>query len=215
MKKRVNFICITILMVVSAYLGLMLYCAGVSFCMGFKTALENEKNGQEMGARAAYLSLIPNEVTDLTSVSISDAVTGEKKEAWALSVLVPAEESSTSSSPAMTLALSLLNMVGSVVALIGIVQFVICLNRNEVFSWKTVKSLRKSGFGLLLAGAATSLMGFFQVLAALDYIQPSNYTVNYADQIELGMIIFGLFLLLMSEAFALGLRLQEEQELTI
>ena len=53
MKKRVNFICITILMVVSAYLGLMLYCAGVSFCMGFNNIKQRKLSVCYWGRRIA------------------------------------------------------------------------------------------------------------------------------------------------------------------
>ena len=42
-----------------------------------------------------------------------------------------------------------------------------------------------------------------------------GYNVDYGSAANLSGIIFGLFSLVMAEAFAIGLRMKEDQELTI
>ena len=214
MNKKVNIICLSILIVAAIHVGAIVYCMGLSFTMGWRTAMATENKGDD-GADAAYLSLVPKVVTDQTAVDLRDNRTGKEKMAWPLMVIVPVEENSIVGNSAITILLSFSSFAGAVLALIGLVRFVVCLNRREVFSWKSVKYLRHSSYGMLLCGIASTVMGLQQSDAALLYIDPADYSIDFSEQLETGIIIFGLFILLMAEAFAIGLKMKEEQELTI
>ena len=215
MKKKVNIICLAIMIVATLHVGALVYCMGLSFSMGFRTATEVTKQGEDMDGNAAVLSLVPKKISEQNAICIKDEKSGQDKEAWPLMVMVPTQDEVASASPAIMLFISFPSLAGGIVALLGLIKFVICLNRKEVFSWKTVKYLRLAGYGMLICYICGTVMGLLQTYAGWQYINPAYFSIDFSEQMETGGIIFGLFILLMAEAFAIGLRLQEEQELTI
>ena len=89
-------------------------------------------------------------------------------------------------------------------SLIAFVRFILNVNRNKVFVWENVPLLRWTGWGLL---AATLMIAIHDLL---EHIQLDRIYNNTIDD-----FIFSVFCLIMAEVFMIGLKLKEEQDLTI
>jgi hypothetical protein len=84
------------------------------------------------------------------------------------------------------------------------VRFILNVNRNEVFVWDNVWCLRITAIGLS-----------FGVLVFSAYTIIEGANVIEAFEEDMAILIFAVFNLIVAEAFAVGLKLKEEQELTI
>ena len=86
-----------------------------------------------------------------------------------------------------------------VVAVVSFVKFVLNVNRNEVFTEKNVKLIRKYGYCALLCGVFLIFLTFFFVGR------------GFWDAVVDGLDALGegFFALLMAEVFGIGLKLKE------
>lgn len=89
-------------------------------------------------------------------------------------------------------------------SLIAFVRFILNVNRDKVFVWENVPLLRWTGWGLLIATA---------IIATHDLLEHVPADKIYNNTID--DFIFSVFCLIMAEVFIIGLKLKEEQDLTI
>ena len=104
--------------------------------------------------------------------------------------------------------------LGFIVFLIGVltwlyalgcfIRFILCVNHGEVFTWDNVALLRIYGW-----------CGVFLPTIVVGVFTPELDTPLSTWSDCIGMVLDGVFVLIMAEAFAIGLKLKEEQELTI
>ena len=93
----------------------------------------------------------------------------------------------------------------SVHSFVSFVKFILNVNRDKVFVLKNVSLLRSTGWRLLIAivlciPMELILMGTTVETVFNDFVDP---------------ILFSVFCLIVAEVFAIGLKLKEEQDLTI
>ena len=84
------------------------------------------------------------------------------------------------------------------------VRFILNVNHGEVFTWANVDLLRTVGWCIVVP----TIIVFAIMSPDLD-----NLWDSWADAI--GVVSEGIFILIMAEAFAIGMKLKEDQELTI
>lgn len=84
------------------------------------------------------------------------------------------------------------------------VRFILNVNHGEVFTWANVDLLRTVGWCIIVPTV---------VMFAIMSPDIENLCELWAGAI--GFIVDGIFILIMAEAFAIGMKLKEEQELTI
>ncbi len=89
-------------------------------------------------------------------------------------------------------------------SLIAFVRFILNVNRDKVFVWENVPLLRWTGWGLL---SSTVIVVVYNLLEHIPIDKIYNDTMDD--------FIFSVFCLLMAEVFVIGLKLKEEQDLTI
>ena len=100
--------------------------------------------------------------------------------------------------------IAMFTIVAGLVSFISFIRFILNVNRNKVFVWENVKLLRLAAYGLLVLG----------VVAACKQLSSGCCFTEIYDEYFDG-ILFCVFNLIISEVFAVGLKLQEEQDLTI
>ena len=83
-------------------------------------------------------------------------------------------------------------------------RFILNVNQNNVLTGDNVKLLRLTGVGLLII----TVFGL-----CLTLWEGENFAEAFDEAI--GLMIFSVFNLIVAEAFAIGLKLKEEQDLTI
>ena len=84
------------------------------------------------------------------------------------------------------------------------VRFILCVNHGEVFTWDNVDLLRTVGWCVVI-----NTLVMWSILS----FDLGNLLEVWSDGI--GIIAEGIFILIMAEAFSIGLKLKEEQDLTI
>lgn len=95
-------------------------------------------------------------------------------------------------------------IVAALVSFISFIRVILNVNRNKVFVWENVNLLRLTACGLMILA----------MVAAGDELYTGCSLVEVYDHF-FDAFIFGVFNLIISEVFAVGLKLKEEQELTI
>jgi hypothetical protein len=84
------------------------------------------------------------------------------------------------------------------------VRFILCVNHGEVFNWINVDLLRTVGWCIVVTTTVMCSVISFSSINLLD---------AWTDGISI--IADGVFILIMAEVFSIGLKLKEEQDLTI
>ena len=95
-------------------------------------------------------------------------------------------------------------IAAAIVSFVSFIRFILNVNRNNVFVWQNVLLLRLTGVGLLVMAL---------IVSGDEYFAGASLTDVY--DAYFGILIFSVFNLIVAEAFAIGLRLQEEQDLTL
>lgn len=84
------------------------------------------------------------------------------------------------------------------------IRFILCVNQGEVFTWDNVSLLRITGWCYVIVPT---------VIVAVMTPETDNLIEAWGACV--GGAAQGIFILIMAEAFAIGLKLKEEQDLTI
>ncbi len=84
------------------------------------------------------------------------------------------------------------------------IRFILCVNQGEVFTWDNVSLLRIAGWCFI-----------FTPIIVIGVMTPEIDRPLEAWSDVLSSVLDGVFVLIMAEAFAIGLKLKEEQDLTI
>ena len=95
-------------------------------------------------------------------------------------------------------------IVAAIVSFVCFLRFILNVNQNNVLTGENVNLLRLTSIGLLI-------ITVFVLCSTLW--EGENFAVAFDETI--GLMIFSVFNLIVAEAFAIGLKLKEEQELTI
>ena len=95
-------------------------------------------------------------------------------------------------------------ILAAIVSFVCFLRFILNVNQNSVLTGENVNLLRLTGIGLLI-------ITVFILCPTLW--EGENFAVAFDETI--GLMIFSVFNLIVAEAFAIGLKLKEEQELTI
>ena len=94
------------------------------------------------------------------------------------------------------------------------IQLIVAINKSDIFNWKNVRRLRWLGGALLLnfiSEAVPALMNDYELSSVFSL---SGYSMETSiDSVML--VILGLVSLIVGEVFAIGLKMKEEQDLTI
>ena len=95
-------------------------------------------------------------------------------------------------------------IVAALVSFISFIRFILNVNHNKVFVWENVNLLRLVACGLMILA----------VVASCDELYTGCSFVDVYDHF-FDAFFFGVFNLIIAEVFAVGLKLREEQDLTI
>ena len=87
---------------------------------------------------------------------------------------------------------------------VSMAKFILNVNRDKVFVWKNVSLLRWTGWGLLIP-----------FIGVVVYDVLHHVPVEQIYKEDTYCFVFSVFCLIVSEVFAIGLKLKEEQDLTI
>ncbi len=95
------------------------------------------------------------------------------------------------------------------------IKFVRNINRIEIFTWKNISLLRKMGALMLSAFALSWISGLIQNYEAWTLVAIDGYIIDWFHSFDTITMVIGFCCLISAEVFAMGLRHQEELDLTV
>lgn len=218
MKRRLNILCALVLVVLVLSLYTTGYQFGTGFIMGLDVANE-QKDNLERNEDSMFhgdfrlVNLVPTTAM-VQPDTIFNSKTGEKELAVYKELAVRIGKEQNYTQLIITSTCSLINIIVSIVALIIFVRIILNINRSQIFEWRNVRRLRWLG-SLLIASFILELLpklvnywGISEVFALNKYMI-APFALQVTD------MLLGLGCLIVAETFAIGLRMKEEQELTI
>ena len=171
-------------------------------------------DGDESQTELVYLSLetteslaMPNELMnkksgELMPASIKNAT-----------VKVAVGERSMLNLLSMILCIIILS-VGELIVAYSFLRIIFAVNKSVIFEWVNVKRLRIMGIGFILMFIGRAILGFIQKYSFFKIMDIENYKIINSS-FDGSILMFGVISFLVAEIFAVGLRLKEDQELTI
>ena len=216
MKKKLNLICLGIVLAVLVSMSFLFS----TFYYGFKAGIDAYEQGaagvEKFDVTYKMIGTMPTDViTNETATAINE------KDGSTVSILpfismigVPNEKADATDS----IFLSLLDWVVIICCIYAIVQFVKMIrniHRNIIFDWANVKRLRRLGLSLILCFCCSLVTFAINNHLVSQVISLKDCDFSIAFQFSDPTLLIGFTSLLFAEIFAIGLRLKEENDLTI
>ena len=216
MKKRLNLICLGIVLAVLVSMSFLFS----TFYYGFKAGIDAYEQGaagvEKLDVTYKMIGTMPTDViTNETATAINE------KDGSTVSILpfismigIPNEKADATDS----IFLSLLDWMVMICCIYAIVQFVKMIrniHRNIIFDWANVKRLRRLGFSLILCFCCSLVTFAINNHLVSQVISLKDCDFSIAFQFSDPTLLIGFTSLLFAEIFAIGLKLKEENDLTI
>ena len=155
----------------------------------FKAGYESVEKGKDIHiSDYKMICTLPTDLLEKTG-SVTNVRTGEQASIIPIISMVEAPTKENDTFHALNRIASFISVIAGIFCLLQFFYLIRNINRGDIFSWKNVKFLRK----LQLNGCEFS------------------YTFAFSD----ATLILGFISLLVAEVFAIGLKMKEEQDLTI
>lgn len=215
MKKRLNIFCVCM---IAAFL---LSVSGKVYML-VKVFI----NGVEIGMKAAQgetidipeykmAHILPTDMMETTG-TVTNLKDGKQLAIKPLTTLIECPYTHSNSwLEVLQGIIGLIVLVGFIYATIYFAKLIIHINRNIVFDWINVKHLRCIGWsmvGICVLSYISVWISSHQLAQSIELAGGElNILITFSDS----TLILGFVALLASEVFAIGLRLKEENELTI
>lgn len=216
MKKRLNLICLGIVLAVLVSMSFLFS----TFYYGFKAGIDAYEQGaagvEKLDVTYKMIGTMPTDViTNETATAINE------KDGSTVSILpfismigIPNEKADATDS----IFLSLLDWMVIICCIYAIVQFVKMIrniHRNIIFDWANVKRLRRLGLSLILCFCCSLVTFAINNHLVSQAISLKDCDFSIAFQFSDPTLLIGFTSLLFAEIFAIGLKLKEENDLTI
>ncbi len=212
MKTRINVLCISILVALALSMSMTVRMTTNMAISGFELGMESARTGKEIKIpNYEMIMTIPTDLMEKTG-TITNLKNGEEIPIKPVMSLVAVDKPTTNY---MNSLMYIIVLAGMIYALIEFIKLIRNINKSIIFDWKNVKLLRKLGWTLIIV-----FVLYFIIIFSNNYSMSQNISLNgceFSSSILFSdpMLILGCVSLLIAEIFAKGLKMQEEQDLTI
>lgn len=221
MKKRINTICVIILLLVACNVFSAFYRIGYSFGRGFSTGLTVENaEGSPLGDTNIALPVIvlPNVGIDEEMVSEVPAADGSQVPViWHSGIFFLKTSGNWPLAIALTTALCYMAIiVFAIRMLVLFIKFIVNINRGAIYDRKNVSRLDRIGIDLLIIALLAILTGLMQEIE-IAYIAPmlKDYVIKSEWSMPWLTLTLAFVSRLVSQIMKKAIILHEEQSLTI
>lgn len=212
MKRRLNILCLLVFLVFCY----SVFNMGRDFGHGFSEGMKISHSGNQSVEQAINFRIATLMPKDFSS--FKDSVYNEKTGSYvpvAYTQMVTNVKVDRSTWMMVAQVISGLLAVFAIIAsTVLFIQLIVAINKSDIFNWKNVRRLRWLGVALLLnfiSEAVPALMNDYELSSVFSL---SGYSMETSiDSVML--VILGLVSLIVGEVFAIGLKIKEEQDLTI
>lgn len=221
MKRRLNVLCLIVLLVLSysvleaGYYFFVGAKAGIEAATGNECSPSKQKELMDM----KYISLVSHSFTMGGGNILPDSVYNEKTGKY-LPAVYASMAVSIDSHPSMwevitMKVLAFLQIGLSIWAISLFIRLIIAINKSNIFNWKNVRRLRRLGLALIISFGCTFFMAYLSTLSIEEVFSLRGYNLCISDVVNITNLVLGLCSLIVGEVFAIGLKMKEEQDLTI
>lgn len=218
MKRRLNILCAIVLLVMSWSVLSTLYYMGLGASAGLQAALKGGPTKEKM-ANINAVGLVPKQLENVNIWLSLDSVQNEKTEQQVpvvyTGMVVFTDTAADTWEKVLSSVIGLLIPLILVGAVVLFIQLIIAINRSDIFNWRNVRRLRWLGI-LLIVAFGCSLFSEYLLLENLrEVLSIPGYELTFSEASRITNLVLGLCSLIVGEVFAIGLKLKEEQDLTI
>lgn len=215
MKTKLNLLCVCILLGLLLSTSMNISMGVQTFSAAYKAGYESAKQGRKEMPNYKMVCTLPSNILEETG-----KVTNIKNSSQApiipfVSLIEVPKNNHPGWSATISGICSLVMIIAGIFCLIQFFKLIRNINRGDIFSWKNVKYLRKLGWALILLFLCTFftiVIGNYEAAQVLE-LKGCEYSNIFAFSDP--SFILGFISLLVAEVFARGLKLKEEQDLTI
>ncbi|MDH6305954.1 hypothetical protein M2459_002965 [Parabacteroides sp. PF5-5] len=215
MKKRLNIISMLVLLTFGMLIGQNMYKGINSFIEGFTQGTK-----QVPGESIKMDGYLAFDVKPVKYTVYPDTLYNKKSDTKvsyrSSSVEVKMESSKKMEKYTIwSIFPSLFIFALGIIMIIRFVRLINTINNSIIFDRINIKRLRFIGIGFIIFFLVNAIMEYFYVQSLKEIIEFDNYKISGINIIHTLSLVLGLVSLLVAEIFAIGLKLKEEQELTI
>ena len=227
MKRRLNILCAVVLLVMGWSVGVSLYYMGLGMTKGVQMGMDAAREMQEEGSydkleelnNLKTVSLFPKFLHDYKGGLFTDSVRNEKTGQYVpmaytnLMVSVPVHKAVWQN--VVSGGMGVLALAAGVWALVLFIRIVVAVNRSDIFNWRNVRRLRRLGILLIVGFVCVLLPEYLSLCSLREVFSLEAYDLTLSDSVKVTNLLLGLISLIVAEIFAIGLKMKEEQDLTI
>ncbi|MGN0311096.1 MAG: DUF2975 domain-containing protein [Bacteroides sp.] len=220
MKRRLNILCVLVILTLSysvletCYYLLIGFRAGIEMAVDEKTHLGEVEKIKNLKTIHLLPDVISMEGGELLRDSVYNARSGTYEPAAfaTLCVSVPAESRWTNFWVGI---LTIIQLICLIKATLFFIRLIVDINRSLIFCWKNVSRLRRLGILLLVSFGCNFLSEYLNLQVMQEVFELPGYAISMREALSVTIPVLGLCALIVAEVFAIGLKMKEEQDLTI
>lgn len=217
MKRRLNILCVLVTLVLSY----SVFQAAYYFFVGAKIGVEmsTDADGKD-GKKALDLAFNMKEIALVPEqFNFSDSVYNEKSGTYVpamyshMLVIVPVKANIWLMFT--THLFQTFYIFSLILAIFMFVKLIISINKSDIFLWKNVYCLRWMGGALIVSYLSAAIPLFITGYELSEVFNLRGYNLHQSELASTIALVLGIVSLIVGEIFAIGLKMKEEQDLTI
>ncbi len=212
MKKRLNILCVLVFVVMAIGTVPFAYALGLGFVMG----VEQGSTSSEIDrmANAPQLYVMPH-ASRIDHATVRNAVDGKEVAVWPELVSVDLAVDYPGWYKPVNMFAQTLGVIAIAAIAVLFLKLIVRVNRGYVFEWRNVRLLRWLGALELAGSLMLTVMQMYGASIVSAQFRIKGFSTEYFSYISATELSIGLVALIAAEIFAIGLKMKEEQELTI
>lgn len=222
MKRRLNILCLIVMLV----LGYSVVHVGYYFFVGAKLGVEVVTENRDDVSKLhnvmnmQYVNLLPKSLSLGGKGNLFvDSVYNEKSATYVpatySSLLVSVETRPSTWNKITDKILVFLQLILYIWAVVLFVRLIISINKSDIFNWRNVRRLRRIGIFLIIAFCCTLISAYLSMCNVEEVFSVRGYELSLSEVTDTTVLVLGICSLIVGEIFAIGLKMKEEQDLTI
>lgn len=222
MKRRLNILCLVVMLVLSYSVLEQGYYIFLGARMGAQTGMELDKRGNDLSAykelaNLKNVELIPSAMNPVEF--FRDSVYNEKGKNYVpavyTSLMISVDAHDSLGKTVVTYLLVYLHLGFSLWALVLFIRLIISINKSDIFNWRNVRRLRRLGLALVVSFCCAFASAYLNFVGVDAVFSLEGYELTTSELASTITLVLGLCSLIVAEVFAIGLKMKEEQDLTV
>lgn len=216
MKRRINLLTILTIAALIFTSAEDIYDAYRELKSIFVSAKVSSNNEEDLTllTNINAVQLTPNLINKDSSSSLKTK-DGRKVASWTHEAYISIQTETSVFEKIILFVGGTISFIGTILCIIYFLKFIININQEKVFHWKNVSLLKKLGAILILIYLMEFLCNYISTISVARAVDLKYYSFDYITTVGGTNLLLGIITLLISGVFAKGLKIKEEQDLTI